>query len=251
MNDERVDTLLGFAKLLNIEVSSEASFSKSKLCALLSESFFGLVTSPECKEGDNFTGDPLNAIPKWRIFTIENNCFDILDLKKLIDSNSVNPYTRKPLPVDQINTRIEQINAMSKQNLFDTTPLETLLEKVVYTEAGELGQLTRQLFADFEYLSDTSIVTNASDSDIDEMISKLVNTLANTLLLIPTGSIRAISEKSGVQKKLLFCKTLLACLIGTNREGKILLLESAFKSFLRKRRRDSNNEGEDLFEMMI
>ena len=258
MNNEGRETLLGFATLLNIETT------KRQLCFLMQDYFFTKVVG-NCNNltdyDTNLYGDLIRDLPQWRIFVIDNVCFDIFDLKMLVDNGQLHPTTRQQLPTDKINQRVAQLNKLSNtSNLFSTDGNQTLLERVadsqIYTAVGELANLTRILFQDFEYFNDITIVTNASDATIDSMVDKLIASNANSVLQIQTTHSRIVKSMTGVKKKLYLVKVLLESLNDGDKNSKTIILESAFVSFSRKRRRENDDfgdeeQGEDMFEMMI
>jgi hypothetical protein len=195
----------------------------------------------ETCEDSNLSGDSLNELPKWRIFKIKGFnkvevCYDILDLKNILDSGETrNPYTREDLPVNDIKDRLNILSDLSVRNRLES---ETFIERVKINPLVDVNQLVIKLFRNFPYMIDPSIITKANDSEIDELSRELFIGKANNIFRVKSETSSKILEASGDKKKRLFIELLLN--LKENRQ----LIYFAFSYF------DKKNKGEDVKDEM-
>jgi ankyrin repeat protein len=234
LDKEGKEDLEGMAKELGLDYRNK---TKRELCKLISEDMLSIVES--C-EDENLSGESLNGLPKWRIFKIKNNnkvevCYDILDLKQILDSGETrNPYTREKLPIDDINDRVGRLTSLSMRNRLES---ETFIERVKINPLVDVNQLVVSLFAKFPYMIDPSIIIDASDSDIEKISQELFRGKANNIFKVEKNRVSKITETSGNKKKRLFINLLLE--LGKDYDL-FKLIYFAFSYF------DKEKKGEDL-----
>jgi hypothetical protein len=217
LNKEGKKELIEFAKELEISESLEKN-TKKELCKIISDEMFDIVES--C-EDSNLLGDDLNKLPKWRIFKISGKCYDIIDLKKiLISGETRNPFTREPLPIEEIKKRIASLEKMSLKGSIDDQDLFTLVRDTpIFSKKDFLNQQIVKLFGMFPYMLDTALILEATDSQIDSMIGELWNN---------SNEISNIEKLKGLEKKIAFMTLLLNI---PNLDDKIMTLYFEFMRF--------------------
>jgi ankyrin repeat protein len=238
LNKEGKESLKNYGKLLGLDVNDK---SKRELCKLISEEM--LLLDGTC-EDSNLSGDSLIELPKWRIFKIKGKCYDILDLKEILDSGETrNPYTREDLPVGDIKARLNMLTNLSIRNRLES---ETFIERVKINPLVDVNQLVIRLFGTFPYMIDPSIITKATDSEIDELSLELFIGKANNMFRVKTETSSKILEASGNKKKRLFIELLLKL-----KENSQLfqLIYFAFSYFDKKKK--GENVKDDLYLSMI
>jgi hypothetical protein len=232
LNKEGRNDLIDLALGLEINVSSPDKMSKRELCKIISSEMFDIVES--CQDS-NLLGDELNELPKWRIFKIKGKCYDIIDLKKILDSGETrNPFTRENLPVDEIETRINKIESMSIKGSIDADDLFTRVKETpIFSQKEYLNQQVVKLFGMFPYMLEPSLILKANDSDIDFMTEKLFKSSSNEILNATINDIKTIKDLKGIRKKIAFVNVLV------NTDALIVLYD-AFSYFSKR------NSGQDL-----
>jgi hypothetical protein len=229
LNKEGKENLKNYGILLGLDVNDK---SKRELCKIISEEM--LLLDETC-EDSNLSGDSLNELPKWRIFKIKGKCYDILDLKEILDSGETrNPYTREELPVGDIKERLKMLTNMSIRDRLES---ETFIERVKINPLVDVNQLVIRLFGEFPYMIDPSIITKATDDEIDKLAEELFIRKANNMFRVKTETSSEILEASGNKKKRLFIELLLK--LKENRQL-FQLIYFAFSYF------DKKNKGENV-----
>jgi hypothetical protein len=234
LNKEGKKELIEFAKELGINVLLKNT--KRELCKIISDEMFDIVKS--C-EDSNLLGDDLNKLPKWRIFKIKGKCYDIIDLKKILLSGETrNPFTREPLPIEEINERITSLEKNSLKGILETEDLFTRVRDTpIFSKKEYLNQQVVKLFGLFPYMLDIDLIIKANDSEINFMTEKLFKSSSNYILQATDNEISKIEKLNGLEKKIAFITLLF------NREmsdEKIVILYDAFLYFSKKK------NGEDL-----
>jgi hypothetical protein len=238
LNKEGKEKLKKHGILLGLDVNDK---SKRDLCKIISEEM--LLLDETC-DNFNLSGDSLNELPKWRIFKIKGTCYDILDLKEILDSGETrNPYTREDLPVGDIKGRLKMMTNLSIRNRLES---ETFIERVKINPLVDVNQLVIRLFGKFPYMIDPSIITNATDSEIDELSRELFIGKANNMFRVTTETSSKILEASGNKKKRLFIELLLK--LKENRQL-FQLIYFAFSYFDKKNK--GYNVKDELYLSMI
>jgi ankyrin repeat protein len=249
LNQEGTDILIGFSELLEIPI--EKGVTKRQVCLLLSRKMYDSVI--DCQD-DNLLGDSLNTLPGWRILKINGKCWDILDLQQILKSGETrDPYTRQELPIAFINDRLNILEKLSKKPVGqDETLFDKITQNPIYTSDQLLLRNIGILFRNFPYSITPTVITNATDSGIDNMISKLFETSANNILQVSPNVVRELKKRVGKDKKL-FLVNVLTPLVDNDNIN--ILLYNAFISFFLKRKREQGEEQgeqqEDLFETII
>jgi ankyrin repeat protein len=230
LNKEGKEKLKNYGISLGLDVKDK---SKRELCKKISEEM--LLLDETCEES-NLSGDSLNELPKWRIFKIKGKCYDILDLKEILESGETrNPYTREELPVGDIKSRLYILYNLSIRNRLES---ETFIERVKTNPLADVNQLVIRLFEKFPYMIDPSIITKATDSEIDNYSKELFLGKANNRFGVKKETSSKILEAYGERKKILFIELLLKL------RKNIQLIYFAFSYF------DKKNKGEDVKEEM-
>jgi hypothetical protein len=245
LNKEGRDDLIDLALGLEINVSSPDKMSKRELCKIISSEMFDIVES--CQDS-NLLGVELNELPKWRIFKIKGKCYDIIDLKKILDSGETrNPFTREELPEDEIMARINKIESMSIKGSIDAIGdnlFTRVKETPIFSQKEYLNQRVVKLFGIFPYMLEPSLIVKANDSEIDFMAEKLFRSEANEVLQVSSNEIKTIEELKGIGKKIAFVDVL----INTD-ESKLVVLYDAFSYF--SKRKSGQDLSDDRFLYMI
>jgi hypothetical protein len=243
LNKEGRDDLIDLA--LGLEINSPDKMSKRELCKIISSEMFDIVES--CQDS-NLLGDELNELPKWRIFKIKGKCYDIIDLKKILDSGETrNPFTREELPEDEIMARINKIESMSIKGSIDAIGdnlFTRVKETPIFSQKEYLNQRVVKLFGIFPYMLEPSLIVKANDSEIDFMAEKLFRSEANEVLQVSSNEIKTIEELKGIGKKIAFVDVL----INTD-ESKLVVLYDAFSYF--SKRKSGQDLSDDRFLYMI
>jgi ankyrin repeat protein len=235
LNKEGKEKLKNYGISLGLDIKDK---NKRELCYIISEEMLSLE---ETCEDSNLSGDSLNELPKWRIYKIKGKCYDILDLKQILDSGETrNPYTREPLPVDDIKDRL---NILIKLSIKYRLESETFIERVKINPLVDVNQLVIRLFGEFPYMIDPSIITKATDSEIDEFAKELFIGKANKMFRVKKETSSKIFEASGNEKKRIFIELLLN--LKENRQ----LIYFAFSYFDKKNKREHIND--ELYLSMI
>jgi hypothetical protein len=170
-----------------------------------------------------------------------------MDLKKIIESGDTrNPYTREQLPVDEIKSRLDILSKLTNTYYKQDTLFKRVLDNPIFSLEQYFFQRINILFSKFPYPIDPLIIKDATDKEIDYMISKLFETSANVLLKIDGNTIFELKRLSSTNKKLVFVDTLIK---SNSNEENNLLLYTAFVSFLKRKRNILDRD--DMFELMI
>jgi hypothetical protein len=225
LNKEGIEYLKKIAdELLIVDVEGK---NKRELCKLISNEMMDAVES--C-EDTNLFGDELNKLPGWRIYKIKSKCYDILDLKNIIDSGETrNPYTREKLPVEDIKQRIKLlINIKGTGTLDSKNFLKDVKESQIFSKEAYLTQQIVKLYSKFPYMLEPTLVSLAPDEDINQMIEDLFQSNTNEVFKVTQQEIRNLRVLSGTEKKIKFIELLVRL---TEYDNKTNLLYLAFLYF--------------------
>jgi hypothetical protein len=225
LNKEGIEYLKKIAnELLIVDVEGK---NKRELCKLISNEMMDAVES--C-EDTNLFGDELNKLPGWRIYKIKSKCYDILDLKNIIDSGETrNPFTREKLPVEDIKQRIKLlINIKGTGTLDSKNFLKDVKESQIFSMETYLTQQIVKLYSKFPYMLEPTLVSLATDEEINQMIEDVFQTDANDVFKVTSQEIRNLRRLSGTEKKIKFIELLVRL---TEYDNKTNLLYLAFLYF--------------------
>lgn len=166
------------ANLLGIKDTT--SKNKHCICAELAVKYEEEVSNrPQIDPSvTDFSGTPINELPFWKIFHVEGTPFNIFDLLKMIRGNNhTNPFTRNPLPVDDIKKRETLLRELlTRARYSDKNLLENVRDTPVPTETMTLrSQLESEVWDALIYVPNMDIIMNADDDRIDDMVDKLHN----------------------------------------------------------------------------
>lgn len=240
MGEKDISELVETASALGLPHSA---LSKRQLCASIADHMY--KSDETCKD-TNLLGEDLTSLPQWRIFKIDGVCFDILDLSQILASGETrNPFTRQELPVQDIKDRLATLQGMSIKSLESETLLTRVAESQIYSPAQHLKSLVVKLFQSFPYMLDTKIILDATDDQVDVMISKLFETDANLILRVSNRIVDAMKSAVGIDKKIQFVTVLLS----EPTDEKKVLLYDAFVYF--SKLRDNQSVDQDTFMYMI
>jgi hypothetical protein len=204
LNKEGTEYLKKIAnELLIVDVEGK---NKRELCKLISNEMMDAVES--C-EDTNLLGDELNKLPGWRIYKIKSKCYDILDLKEILDTGETrNPFTREQLPVEDIKQRIKLLinikGTLDRKNFLKDVKESQIFSKETYL----LNQIVK-LYSNFPYMLEPTLISLATDSQIDQMTEDLFQTDANDVFKVTRQEILNIRGGKGVEKKIKFTELLL------------------------------------------
>ena len=107
--DQNTNRLRETANLLGIDTTN---LNKAQLCAKIQNTVqrsqvFNPTHTCDISETDPFSQEEISTLPSWRRFQFKNKCYDLF---ALIEHNVVHdPYTREPLPVDEIHDQYKKI----------------------------------------------------------------------------------------------------------------------------------------------
>jgi ankyrin repeat protein len=124
----------------------------------------------------DLSGTPINDLPYWKIMMIENNPFNVFDLIKLIQKGiTLNPYTRNRLPIQEIKDaeiHLRRILTRTKYRNFNL--LEQVSQLPILTDEIILrNMLQNQVWDRLLYSPPISIIMDATDEQLDNMLEKL------------------------------------------------------------------------------
>ena len=258
-----LDTLRQQADLFDI--SYEKNDSKFALCAKLASKHEKLVVEKPTYENHltDFTGTPINDLPFWKIIAIEGipfNCFDLF--KMLKNGYTTNPYTRNPLPINVIREREKFLHEVLTTYRFkDINLLETVKQNPILTDSMLLRNiLEKEVWDNLEYTPSLSIIMDATDETIDEMMRKLVIICKHPSLfeiispgldiysMLTTSAIANIYLLKELDKKKAFVK-LLSSMVNVDDEHRgtrRIPISIMLKTFA-----NPNENGEDDFSFML
>jgi len=181
----------------------------------------------------DFSGIPIDQLPFWKIFHVEGIAFNIFDLLKMLKSNIIlNPYTRNPLPINEIKSRENYLRAiLTRSRYSNRNLLEEIQQSPVPTENMVLRmKLESEVWEYLLYAPSMNIILDGDDHRIDQMIDKLRNICKRKSIfdLLSNGQIdiypmlsddvvRDILNSTGVTKKKKLCN-LLSALVNTKDE---------------------------------
>jgi len=169
----------------------------------------------------DMSGTSINDLPYWKIMIIEDTPFNCFDLFKMLKNGIVtNPYTRNPLPIKTIKERENLLRkVLLKVRFTDQNILEAVAQTPVATPLQLLRKkLEEEVLDKFMYAPDSSLILDATDYIIDEMLSKLIvickkKSVFEILSLMHTPDIYpmltptvewSINDATGFNKKRLF-----------------------------------------------
>lgn len=220
-----------------------SGLSKRQLCASIADHMY--KSDNTCND-TNLLGEDLTALPQWRIFKIDGRCFDLLDLSQILSSGETrNPFTRQELPIQDIKNRIALLQTLSIKSLESETLFTRVSESQIFSPLQHLKSLVVKLFESFPYMLDTKLILDATESEMDMMITKLFETDANLILSVSNRIVTAMKSAVGIDKKIQFVTVLLS----EPTDEKKVLLYDAFVYFSKLRANQSVDD--DTFMYMI
>jgi len=210
----------------------------------------------------DFSGTPINDLPHWKVMTIDNipfNCFDLFTMIR--HGNTTNPYTRTPLPVEKILEHRNHLQSILASYRFkNVNLLESVATQPILTEKMMLrNMLENEVWDKLAYTPSLSLVMDASDEVIDEMIDKLsiickrksifeiISPGTDIYPMLRSSDIFQIKDAQDLYKKKVFIQLLskMVNMDDEHRDTRRVSISIMLKTFA------NNNNGEDDFTFML
>lgn len=206
------------AKIFKLDKCADVSLSKAskrKMCAMLADVCEPMMQKDASMEGTDLVGNSLSDHPAWKLYHLNGITFNILDLLKLIQENyskPLCPYTRLPLPVEDIRRRgayLEQV--LTRDTLNEFNLIEQVREMPLLTKEMELQTLLmNKVWLRLSYPPNVRIVIYGDEEIIDDMTRKLYKLTDDSQLYPMLTAWRKydIINATGFRKRQLFVSTL-------------------------------------------
>lgn len=111
--------LINLAKLQGI--SNSETMSKREICKQLAEKYEKKMLKKgdvsKCKNDTTLLGDAIELVPKPLLITLDNYCFNIIELIEMISKGKTkHPYTNMPLDNVKITTKYNKLKYILRKN---------------------------------------------------------------------------------------------------------------------------------------
>ena len=241
---------------------------KRVLCAAIAKEHdqWSLEKPRYPEEYTDLSGTPINDLPFWKIHVVDGHPFNIFDLFRMIKSDiDFNPYTKKELPLEEIEERRRFLSKiLTKERFKDFNLLDTIRDSPLMSDNDRLAdKLFRQVWDEMFYPPSMSIILDAEDDTIDEMLDAIVEAIQgrsttiyhfywdeprNTIYPMVTPSVtQDIHISEGYEKKSLFVNLL--CDIASQedhyKDTRVMMLSIIFKKFGNGSISDSGSSSSD------
>ena len=154
--------------------------SKRELCRDLAKKYEKKISEKrECINSDTILGDDVNLIPQPLLYIIKENsknyCFNIIELKEQIErGTTINPYTRKELPVDKINKKYKKLQKTLVENKLELSNiLEQIKNSEIMTEESIMSLKATNLAGMLEYVNHNMIM-NLRKEQIEDIFEMMI-----------------------------------------------------------------------------
>jgi ankyrin repeat protein len=173
--------LVELRNLANLHgITDTGSKKKQDICKILTAQYQEQMLKPvECHNETTILGDPIALIPKPLLFTVKegkfNYCFNILELvESLKAGDSRNPWTRKELPVAEIEKamlRLREILIESKMSFVNI--LEEIENNDIMDKAGIFKFSVVNLISKLRYPPSVEDVIKMDPERVKQMFALL------------------------------------------------------------------------------
>jgi ankyrin repeat protein len=247
------------ARLFGIEPDEK---SKRRICAELATKVdHDTKTKPVFDEGIvDLSGTPINDLPYWKVMVVENIPFNVFDLFTLIRKGIfTNPYTRNRLPTKDIKEAQDRLRRILTRTRYkDFNLLEQVSQLPILTDATILRNLLQnQVWDRLVYSPPISVIMDANDDEIDDMLRKLRVVCKHRDVfdegdediypMVTNRICRTIAQRRGLEKKRDFVNLLSTIVnhVDEHRETRTLAVSIVLKHFHRHES-PSDEEQDDL-----
>jgi hypothetical protein len=236
---------------------SLSNASKRQMCVMLAQSTEKMMDKDLSLESTDLSGTLLQEHPAWKIYYANGIAFNIIDLLRLLQEQIyICPYTRFPLPVEDIRRRgkfLEKV--LSRDALNEFNLVEQVREMPLLTKEMELQtQLMNIVWFRLSYPPNIQIVIYGSDELLEEMVQKLYRITDDLYLYPMLTSWRKydLMHYKGLRKKELFVKTIIE-MVTANDEHTSVRLNVLNILFSHYRDDGTNRSGDpnDLLSFML
>jgi hypothetical protein len=175
LGNNNLPQLKELAKLEKITIQNK---NKRQLCMALAKKMEKKlkVSVSDCTNLNSILGDDVADILKPLLFKVKEGntvyCFNILELENM----EINPFTRKKLPVKQINKKLKKLRkTLLPERLELTNVIEEIKNNPIFNKTQVELQTIRNIFSKLNYTPDsTSFYNNLNSAQFrNELVTKL------------------------------------------------------------------------------
>ena len=178
--DKLLLNLYDLERFINTKsIDDHVHYTKRALCARLSKLSDLLLIKDGSLDGYDLCGNSLSSLPKYKLITLNGRTYNLIDLVNIIrrgshDGKCICPYTRSILPKEVIIERYNHLKRiLSINSLIEPNLLECVQNTHILTPMTELKYQLVDIFAKLSYVPSISVISDARDSTIDDMMYKL------------------------------------------------------------------------------
>lgn len=195
--------LIKYAQLRNLNTLNKTNREICKELAIDLEKSLQIDIS-KCQNETGILGDEIKDIYKPFLYKLQEQdkeyCFNILELKKYIDKGQdKNPYTRSKLPIEDINSKYEELKELIEPSKLKLTNIiEDIRNNPIYNHEVMMRQLVVDLFSKMNYTEDPNDFMNM----LEERINRIID-LMNEYNLDVSMNIKEIENVKEKRDKLI------------------------------------------------
>lgn len=235
------------AKLFGITADDS---TKTRLCSVLARRYEAQLADPVETEETDLSGNMIKSLPRYKILKMGRHYYNCFDLFRMLDRGMVkDPYTNVPMDVERVKAhRAFLRDVLTKERFKDVDLLQDVKTTPVFTDVMILrDRLLREVWNKLYYEPSVDIFMDASDSVIDDMVTKLYNLCEESHALYPMLTERRrsrIERLRGTKKKVEFLNLLsqISNMDDEEKSTRNLMLSILFKHYGTEDISDDNDD---------